>query len=250
METEMSIANDCSSERVASDYAPIVDDAVGAYRRNLDELLLSVRLMGSVPRGEATMGVSDIDFVALTSMNSEADHRSMLEAESKRLTAKYSCVSRVDLEIEIKGRVTPVRDFIFRSDSICVWGDDTYIKTDTKMSNIALAKLVSPDFSKLLSGYRQRLKNPIQAEELGQLCRSVGKDVLRCFRRFLILKFALYKRSAVDIRDQLVSYFPQEIDTFDRLLGIHEQPIKKREDLLDVLRGAAESFKRMEMAAV
>ena len=174
----------------------------------------------------------------------------MLEAESKRLTAKYPCVGRVDLEVEIKGRVTAARDFIFRTDSICVWGDDTYAKTDTKMSNIALAKLVTPDFDKLLSGYRQRLKNPIQAEELGQLSRSVGKDVLKCFRRFLILKLALYKKGAVDIHDQLVSYFPQETHIFDRLLGIHEQPIQKREDLLDVLRGCAESFKRMEKAAV
>jgi hypothetical protein len=250
METEMSITNECSLERVASEYAPIIADAVGAYRRNLDKLLLSVRLMGSVPRGEASVGVSDIDFVALTSMNTEADRRSMLEAESKRLTAKYPCVGRVDLEIEIKGRITTARDFIFRSDSICVWGEDIYIRTDTKMSNIALAKLVTPDFDKLLSGYRQRLKNPIQAEELGQLCRSVGKDFLKCFRRFLILKLALYKKGAIDIHDQLVSYFPQETDTFDRLLGIHEQPIQKREDLLDVLREATESFRRMEKAAV
>jgi hypothetical protein len=50
METEISIAHDCTLEKVASDYAPIIDDAVGAYRRNLDKLLLSVRLMGSVPR--------------------------------------------------------------------------------------------------------------------------------------------------------------------------------------------------------
>ena len=250
METEMSIPNDCSIEKVASVYAPIINDAIGAYRRNLDKLLLSVRLMGSVPRGEATIGVSDIDFVALTSMNSEADHRSMLAAESERLTANYPCVCRVDLEIEIKGRVTKARDFTFRSDSICVWGDDTYIKNEIIISNIALAKLVTPDFDKLLSGYRQRLKNPIQAEELGHLCRSVGKDALKCFRSFLILKYAQYRKGSIDIHDQLVSYFPQETDTFDRLLGIHEQPIQKREDLLDVLRSATESFKRMEKAAV
>ena len=37
---------------------------------------------------------------------------------------------------------------------------------------------------------------------------------------------------------------------FDRLFGIHEDPVQKREDLLDVLRGSAESFRRMEKAAV
>jgi uncharacterized protein len=250
METEIRIANDCSLDKVGRDYAPIIDDAVGACRRNLDKLLLSVRLMGSVARGNAAYGVSDIDFVALTSMNPGADQRKMLSAESTRLSAKYPYVSRVDLEIEIKGRVTAVRDFIFRTDSICVWGDDAYAKTETKTSNTALAKLTTPDFEQLLSGYRHRLKTPIHGEELSQLCRSVGKDVLKCFRKHLILKLAIYRKSAADIHDQLVTYYPAETEAFGRILRMYEHPLEKREDLLDVLRCASEAFKRMEKAAM
>jgi hypothetical protein len=250
METEITILNDCSLDKVGLDYTPIIDDAVGAYRRSLDKLLLSIRLMGSVPRGDAAFGSSDIDFVALTSMNPGADQRNMLLAESKRLAAKYSGVSRVDLEIEIEGRVPVAREFIFRSDSICVWGGDTYAKADTRMSNAALSKLITPDFNELLSGYRQRLRNPIHAEELAQLCRSAGKDVLRCFRKYLILEPAIDRKGATDIHDQLVTYFPKETDTFDRLLRIHEQPVERREDLLDILRRASESFRKMEKTAV
>jgi len=249
METQITIGNDCSLDRVGRVYMAIIEDAVGAYRRNLDKLLLSVRLMGSVPRGEATFGSSDIDFVALAAMNPGADQRNMLASDSKRLTVKYSCVSHVDLEIEIKGRVLATRDFIFRSDSICVWGADAYPKADTKMTNAALSKLVTPDFIQLQSGYRQRLKAPIHGEELGQLCRSVSKDVLKCFRKYLILKLAVYRKGTIDIHNQLVMYFPQETDTFDRLLKIHEQPVE-REDLLDILRGASESFKRMEKTVI
>ena len=158
METQITIGNDCSLDKVGQDCAAIVGDAIGAYQRNLEKLLLSVRLMGSVPRGDAIFGESDIDFVALASMNPGADQRNMLTSESKRLTAKYSCVSHVDLEIEIKGRIPAAREFIFRSDSICVWGTDAYPKADIRMSNVALSKLVTPDFNQLLSGYRERLK--------------------------------------------------------------------------------------------
>src|SRR5208283_4190513 len=114
--------------------------------------------------------------------------------------------------------VPAAREFIFRSDSICVWGDDAYPKADARMSNVALSKLVTPDFNQLLSGYRQRLKAPIHGEELEQLCRSVSKDVLKCFRKYLILKLAVYRKGTIDIHNQLVMYFPQETDTFDRLL--------------------------------
>lgn len=249
METEIAVVNDCSLEKVARDYAPIIDEAVGAYRRNLDKLLMSVRLLGSVPRGEAALGVSDIGFVALASMNPGSDQRNMLAAESKRMTAKYPCVSSVDLQVEIKGRVSPARAFIFQSDSVCVWGEDTYSQTETRMSNLALAKLITPDFDKLLSGYRQRLKAPIQAEELTHLCRSVSNEVLRCFRKYLILRLAIYRKGMADIHDQLVTYYPGETDTFGRLLRIHDQPVDKREDLLDILRSAHETFRTMETAA-
>ena len=248
METQITIGNDCSLDKVGQDYAAIVEDAIGAYQRNLDRLLLSVRLIGSVPRGDAISGASDINFVALASMNPGADQRNMLALESKRLTAKYSCVSHVDLEIEIKGRIPAAREFIFRSDSICVWGTDAYPKADIRMSNVALSKLVTPDFNQLLSGYRQRLKAPIHGEELEHLCRSVGKDVLKCFRKYLILKLAVYRKGTIDIHDQLIAYFPEATDTFDRLLRIHEQPVE-REDVLDVLRSASESFKKLEKTA-
>jgi hypothetical protein len=52
-----------------------------------------------------------------------------------------SCVSRVDMEIEIKGRVPVLQEFIFKTDSVCVWGDDNYNKSDLKMSNVILSKL-------------------------------------------------------------------------------------------------------------
>ena len=77
----------------------------------------------------------------------------------------------------------------------------------------------------------------------------VSKDVLRCFRKYLILKLAVYRKSTIDIRDQLVMYFPDATDTFDRLLKIHEQPVE-REDVLDILRSASESFKKLEKTAI
>jgi len=249
METQITIGNDCSLDKVGQDYAAIIEDAIGSYQRNLDKLLLSVRLMGSVPRGDAIFGASDIDFAALASMNPGADQRNMLASEAKRLTAKYTCVSHVDLEIEIKGRISPAREFVFRSDSICVWGTDAYPKADIRMSNLSLSRLVTPDFDQLLSGYRQRLKAPIHGEELEQLCRSVSKDVLKCFRKYLILKLAVYRKGTIDIHDQLVMYFPDATDTFDRLLRIHERPVQ-REDVLDILRSANESFKKLEKTVI
>ncbi len=249
METEITIPNECSLDKVGSDYKPIVAAAIESYRRDLDKLLISIRLVGSAARGESVFGVSDIDFVGLASTSPDTHQRDMIAADSKRLTRNYQCVSVVDLEIEIKGRVQPQRELIFRTDSVCLWGTDAYSATATKVSNVTLAKLTTPDFNKLMSGYRQHLKGPLDKEELGQFGRSVGKDVLRCFRKFLILRLGIYRKSATDIHNQLVMYFAENSETFKCLLRIYEQPVERKDELLEILKMAQASYESLESAS-
>jgi hypothetical protein len=250
METEITIANECSLEKIGSDYKPIVNAAIESYRRDLDKLLVSIRLLGSAARGESILGVSDIDFVGLVSMNPDAHQRDMIAADSKRLTRNYQCVSVVYLEIEIKGRVQPQREFIFQTDSVRIWGADVYSATETKVSNASLAKLTTPDFNRLTAGYRQRLKGSLDEEELGQFGRSIGKDVLKCFRKYLVLRLGVYRKSATDIHNQLLTYFPEKSETFNCLLRIYEQPVKRKEELLEILKMAQASYEGLEKASV
>jgi len=250
METEITIPNECSLDKVGSDYKPIMTAAIESYTRDLDRLLVSVRLLGSAARGESVFGVSDIDFVGLVSMNPDAHQRDMITADSKRLTRNYQCVSVVDLEIEIKGRVQPQREFIFRTDSVCIWGADAYSATETKVSNVDLAKLTTPDFDKLMSRYRQRVKGSLNAQELGQFGRSVGKDVLKCFRKFLILRLGVYRKSVTDIHNQLLMYFPEKSETFNCLLRVYEHPVERKDELLGILKMAQTSYEGLERASL
>lgn len=182
VETEVTVPNECSIDKVSADCRPIVQAALECYRRGLDKLLVSVRLLGSAARGEGVFGASDIGFVGLVSMSPDAHQRDTVAIESKRLTRNHQCVSLVALEIEIKGRVQPLNEFIFQTDSVCIWGADVYSATERRMAKSSLARLTTPDFNKLMSGYRQRLKGSLNDQELGQFGRSVGKEILRCFR--------------------------------------------------------------------
>lgn len=250
METEITIPNECSLEKVGPDYKPILPAAIESYKRDLDKLLVSVRLLGSAARGENVLGASDIDFVGLVSMNPDTHQREMVATDSKRLTRNYQCVRRVDLEIEIKGRVPPEREFIFRTDSVCIWGADGYSATETKLSNAALARLTTPDFGRLMAGYRQRLKGSLNNDELGQLGRSIGKDLLKCFRKYLVLRLGVYRKSAADIHSQLVMYFQESGETFNCLRRIYEQPVERKEELLEILKMAQASYVGLEKASV
>ena len=180
-ETEITVANECSIEKVSADCMPIVQAGLECFRRDLDKLLVSVRLLGSVARGDSVYGVSDIGFVGLVSMSPDAHQRDTVATDSKRLTRNHQCVSVVGLEIGVKGRVQPLHEFIFQTDSVCIWGADVYSAKEKRMAKSSLAKLTTPDFDKTVSGYRQRLKSSLDSQQLGQFGRSVGKEILGAF---------------------------------------------------------------------
>jgi len=91
------LLNDCHTTRLRGEWAAAADDVVGAYRRLLGEDLHSVYLSGSVPRGLATTGASDLDAIAV--LHPGADPAlSTAEAEA-RLTARHQVTTHVSMEI-------------------------------------------------------------------------------------------------------------------------------------------------------
>ena len=246
IETEIIVPNECSIDKVSGACTPIVQAAIESYCRDLDKLLVSVRLLGSVGRGENVFGASDIGFVGLVSMSPDAHQRDRVATDSNRLTRNHQCVSVVGLDIGIKGRVQPLQEFIFQTDSVCIWGADVYSATEKRMAKSSLAKLTTPDFNKIVSGYRQRLKGSLDSQELGQFGRSVGKEILRCFRKYLVLRLGVYRKSTTDIHNQLVTYFPDKSETFNCLLRLYEQPVERKDELLEILKMAQASHASLE----
>ena len=118
------------------------------------------------------------------------------------------------------------------------------------MSKSSLAKLTTPDFNKMVVGYRQRLKGSLNSQELGQFGRSVGKGILRCFRKYLILRLGVYRKSTADIHNQLVAYFPDKSETFNCLLRLYEQPVERKDELLQILKMAQASHASLENASL
>lgn len=65
MPSNVLVRNTCSRSKVEARFEPLVAAAMAIYRDVFEESLIVVYLMGSVPRGEAIAGQSDIDFIAL-----------------------------------------------------------------------------------------------------------------------------------------------------------------------------------------
>ncbi len=236
--TTIIVRNNCSLSRVDALFAPIIGEAVEAYRVCLGGLLVSVRLMGSVARGEAKAAESDIDFVGFTTQPCEDSALANLMVRAHDLTLRHACVSRVDLETEVHGQTDPSREFIFRTDSVCVWGADTYPERSVTILPEVLAAQNSPDLGQLVATYRKRVAQATDGAELRTYSRWIGKDLLKSFRRNLILDHAVYDKTPAKIHRRLVEFYPVHRETMDLLLGLYEAPTSDAQKLLLALRMA------------
>lgn len=124
----MIINNETSTEKIESLYFPLIDEALSIYQEIFQDALIEIRLLGSVPRGEAHPGSSDIDFMALIREKSREASLSLLQESSRRLQSTYLFVSQVDLDCFDVASLSPFQRFVLSSDSLSIYGKDEFNK--------------------------------------------------------------------------------------------------------------------------
>jgi predicted nucleotidyltransferase len=97
----MLVLNTTSKSRTAPLCLPIIEEAVACYLRVVKESLVSVRLLGSVARGEAIPGESDIDFVGVVDGQQTCscrlgkkftDVRSTMSVDAVNASSLFCCI--------------------------------------------------------------------------------------------------------------------------------------------------------------
>jgi hypothetical protein len=240
----IAIKNDCSLVKVTPIFQPILADAISAYKEIFRDLILNIRLLGSVPRGDVICGKSDIDFIAILNRDPIEDELSKLKDFEISLLKQYPIVSKVDLGYVYAEKVGEFQKFVFTTDSISIDGNDLYPAEVIEISAAILAKLVTPDTGALLSDYKNKVRaldenNPLL---LFQWSRWCGKDLIKCYRGGAILKEAIYERTIDGAYQQILRCFPEHSELFRILYNLYQNPVKTKYEILDILNLAPSSI--------
>jgi predicted nucleotidyltransferase len=236
METTVLVENLCSTEKIADIYLPIINDAIAAYQLVFCASILSIRLMGSVARGEVNPS-SDVDLIALLRISpSEAQMRWVAELE-KELRQHHPFVSKIDLEGVAADDVVDFRRFVLATDSVVVFGSDVYSTGQQIWDRQRLAQLVTPDLADIVSSYRNALEqaDDNDREVLHFYSRVVGKDILKCLRPIALLRGGRYERNTGNIYKQLLQYAPEQQAILSELHELYIHPSDDRQRLLKAL---------------
>jgi predicted nucleotidyltransferase len=186
MRTQVLISNTCSRSKVDARYEPLIHVVIRMYQDLFGSDLVDVRLMGSVGRGEAIAGESDVDFLALLHTEPPDATLQELTGREQRLGRQYGAIGRIDLEAERLATLSEFRSFVISSDSISVLGTDRLFRRRQSMDRRRLARLVTPDAQVLIGSYRaalEHLEPDANPGLVARYARVTGKDLLKCLRR-------------------------------------------------------------------
>ncbi len=223
-------------------YTPLVEAAIQTYRVLFDADLLDVRLLGSVARGEAIPGASDIDFLALVRRAPQPAELDHLARHEDGLRRTYPVVARVDLEAECLAELSAFRRLVLSSDSLSVFGSDQLTRPRQHVDRVELARLVTPDGRRLICGYRAAIEDldPTDREGIVRYARVVGKDLLRCLRQAAILRGGAYETNIGAIYEQVSALVPEHRALARALYELYRRPRVDKAVVLRILNEAAE----------
>jgi len=249
---KIKVVNDCALDKVAKVFLPILEEAEKAYFKSISNTkIVNIRLMGSVPRGDARQQHSDIDFVVIC--NSELSNCEVANIKqcTIELSNKYDQVRKVDLEYENLDQISEGRRFVFITDSISIFGNDIYTKKEYEVDSDDLVKNNTPDLEYLVERYRTGMHEAKNDDEIVQFSRWIGKDILKSFRYRLIVEKNIYEKTAKKIHSQLCNYYPNDKSVFDKLLEAYLDPkheLSELDTILDEVERIKDMYTRRESA--
>ncbi|KAF1052891.1 MAG: hypothetical protein GAK43_01696 [Stenotrophomonas maltophilia] len=164
-------------------FEPLLDELRIRLVDALGPALHSLYLYGSVARGEATPGVSDLDVTLVLAQAADAPLRERLEAIRAELQRQFPQVSKVDFDIgHLAQALAPANrlswGYWLRHQCRCVYGEDLGARFTSLPPSRAIALALNGDARAVLEEYAAAIEAAAPTERL-RLQREAARKALR-----------------------------------------------------------------------
>ncbi|MFI6154901.1 nucleotidyltransferase domain-containing protein [Kitasatospora sp. NPDC051170] len=212
------IAREGSLSRVPARFAPVVDAARGRIAASFDgSRLHSAYLYGSIPRGTATPGVSDLDLLlALHEEPTPAD-REAADALEAALDAEFGQVDGVGVLLFGTGTLLSElerHDLGWFLACLCtpLLGPDLADGLPRYRPTSLLARETNGDLALALPGWRTRLHTAAPDADLRPLNRAVSRRLVRTAFTLVMPRWGGWTSDLAASAEVFAAYYPERAD--------------------------------------
>ncbi|MCT4793126.1 MULTISPECIES: nucleotidyltransferase domain-containing protein [Exiguobacterium] len=204
------IINQTSRMRIQVMYRPVIDEVIGLLKKQFGEVLHSVYVYGSIGRGTAVAGKSDLD---LTVIVKETVHIDALREETEDLLERHPEIIKVDYDIGILDTVLSPENlyewgFWIRHVCSCIDGFDLSDQFPDMKPDVRISRALNRDLSVQLRMAHEKL----EAGEMTRIGkRSLVKRMIRGAYLHVNVKDQSFASTIEDSLSILRLYFPENI---------------------------------------
>ena len=165
-------------------FAVLLQDACASLAAHAGAFLDGIYVYGSVARGDATPGVSDLDLTLVLRQPPTPPQQDLLETLRLALQARHDTVLKIDFDIGHRDQVLAPENlyswgYWLKHQCRCLWGEDLAPQFAPFAPSRAIALAVNGDFAAVLEGYAQRLDAAREPAVIARLQREASRKLIR-----------------------------------------------------------------------
>ena len=163
------------------EFEPLLADVCASLSQSgLD----GIYVYGSVARGEASPGESDLDLSLILLEPPDAQVLAHLETLRQALEQRHPEVTKIDFDIGHRAEVLAPENankwgFWLKHHCRCVWGEDLSLRFARLQPSREIALALNGDFEQVLSGYLTCIDHAGTASERLRLQREAARKLIR-----------------------------------------------------------------------
>lgn len=205
---------------------------VDIIKLNIGDNLVSIYLRGSVARGLAIEGISDIDLYVITSSDPSLKIKKIIDAISNEILTQFLFVTRADIAFYSRSRILTYKErILIKYRSYLLFGED--LSTNIPLlkpgddTSLTLSRLES-DLDKI---HRELILGIYKECDTSLTCRWLAKRIVRSGLEIVATKESVYTRDLYKCWEYFSKYFPDHKQSMYRMLNLAINPSSSELDL-------------------
>jgi hypothetical protein len=237
VDTDGYLINQSKLENITPPWLDVVNATVAAYKKHFGSKLHSVYVRGSVAKGQAIEGVSDVDTKAVVDAEPGQIDLSWAGEFNKRIKKQFPAVTKVEITADPLSSVQKRRDarILIKVHSVCVYGHDLAPELlplkpgkDTAIHVFSLSREVNHTIELLE-------QNP-PAAQVKTKCSWIMKRLLRAGAELVAERSQLYTRDLYYCYELVAKYYPDKAEAAYQTLQLALEPIEEPQEVIEHLQ--------------
>ncbi|MGP4077092.1 nucleotidyltransferase domain-containing protein [Halobacillus sp. K22] len=209
------LINEARMDKINPSYIPALEEIVESLQSSFSKDIHSIYLRGSLPRGLAMEGISDIDLLVITQDAEDKEVHDQMKQIARETEVRYSFINGAEMGVIPLQEVYPIRrfsilPFMIKTYSVCLYGENIQpmlpeFKPDEKLAN----EHVFPLKSQIAQAQEDLTGNDDQ-EDIKDCCVWIMKIIIRCGFAFVMTKERTYTRDLYPAYHLFAKYYPSQ----------------------------------------